>query len=83
MYDTEELAAQAWDRVSWVYRGKLDDLNFPALKDNYDTEVGSRAGRGAGRGRAAACERACVLPSAAVGGGRRAQGHVQGAAVRQ
>ena len=39
MYDTEEQAGQAWDRVSWVYRGRLADLNFPHLVDDYDEEV--------------------------------------------
>eukprot|EP00983_Pelagomonas_calceolata_P121683 1160823-Pelagomonas_calceolata.AAC.9 len=46
MYDTEEQAAQAWDRVSWVYRGRAADLNFQDLIHEYDKEFLSAA-RGA------------------------------------
>jgi hypothetical protein len=31
MYDTEEEAAQAWDKVAFVYRGAEAKLNFPHL----------------------------------------------------
>lgn len=36
---SEEAAAQAWDRVAWVYRGRQADLNFPELVHEYDSEV--------------------------------------------
>lgn len=40
MYDSEDEAAQAWDRVSYLYRGKVQDLNFPQLEAEYrDNEV--------------------------------------------
>lgn len=39
MYDSEEEAAQAWDRVAWVYRGRAAELNFPDLVQVYDTPV--------------------------------------------
>jgi hypothetical protein len=38
MYNTVEQAAQAWDRVSWVYRRQLSHLNFPHLVHEYDSE---------------------------------------------
>ncbi len=41
MYHTEGEAAQAWDRVAWVYRRKLDELNMPHLVQDYDTQVPS------------------------------------------
>jgi hypothetical protein len=39
MYGSEEEAGQAWDRVAWVYRGKVKDLNYPHLLPQYDTQV--------------------------------------------
>lgn len=39
MYNTVEQAAQAWDRVSWVYRRQLSHLNFPLLVHEYDSEA--------------------------------------------
>ncbi|GFH12419.1 hypothetical protein HaLaN_08104 [Haematococcus lacustris] len=39
MYDSEEAAAQAWDKVAWVYRGKAQGLNFAHLVPEYDTEL--------------------------------------------
>lgn len=38
MYESEEAAAQAWDRVAAVYRPD-NQLNFPELRDAYNTEV--------------------------------------------
>ncbi|GFH26990.1 AP2/ERF domain-containing protein, partial [Haematococcus lacustris] len=42
MYDSEEAAAQAWDKVAWVYRGKAQGLNFAHLVPEYDTEESKR-----------------------------------------
>lgn len=38
----EESAAQAWDRVAWVYRGDQEALNFPNMVQDYDSEVRNR-----------------------------------------